>query len=301
MKMLRTVSVILALGFSSAAQTPSPLPSYPNTPAGLEQLIGTMLSLQQQGRSTELAAYASALVLPHANEWFAARFGMANCKKQPGENDCIGPRLAITYEAKRAMLPASLALTLQGLAAEGLTQLEAVNAAQPCTDPLRLHASDQLMGDLTTVLALPALRGREPVYVVWAYNEHKETILAFFIYAEDAFRFIGMQYPAPPADYIRFRDNDVSPEQESKPSQVRLERVEMKSVAVDPALVDKTVLLSVLVDRSGKPKEITYVRGPEKYKNNAIAQVQKRKFDPPSFGAGGFHPNSFCLEVVGQH
>jgi hypothetical protein len=74
----------------------------------------------------------------------------------------------------------------------------------------------------------------------------------------------------------------------------------MKSVLIEPAKVSKTVVVRVVVDREGKPSEVSYIRGAELFKDAAIESTRKRRFERPGFGPNGLHPNVFCLAVT-QH
>src|SRR5262249_5788404 len=145
-------------------------------------------------------------VLPAEQSWFALRFGTAHCAEaQMNADDCLGPRLALTYGKLASNLPASFALTLQDLINEGLTNFEATNYNERCPGPIRIVPSVKLIGDLTTTVFLPRfsdlVKNQEPVYVLWSYGGTKETTLAFFVYSEGAFRYVGLPREASVKDY----------------------------------------------------------------------------------------------------
>ena len=162
------------------------------------------------------------------------------------------------------------------------------------------------MGGLTTTPHLSSMlsalaRDREPLYVLWAYNQTKETTLTFFVYSDGAFRYIGMQHPASVEDFQKSKTMTDSAAPAPSAHYLTEDQLEMKNVVVDPSLVGKAVVLRVSIGPDGKPKDVTYVRGPEAEKNAAIQSIMKRHFDRPGFGPGGFHPNAFCLTLAAPH
>jgi hypothetical protein len=208
----RLLSLLLLAGtlqhlVGQATPTAPSIPAYPNTTAGLERLIGDMISLQQRGDNAAIAPYLQSLVVADPGEWFTSKFGDARCGQQHLDaNDCLGPRLAMVYRPSAKVLPASFALTLVDLIHEGLTNVEAANYTEDCAGPQRIVPDRRLVGGLTTTPVLsPSLSSlvqhREPVYVLWAYSKTKETTLAFFVYSDGAFRYIGMPHPASVEDF----------------------------------------------------------------------------------------------------
>jgi hypothetical protein len=285
---------------SSAAGTVAR--SYPDTSAGLEHLMTDMLSLQRSGDNETLAPYLQSLVLPDSDNWFTSKFGSVRCsERQLDPNDCLGPRMEFAYRSLAGVLPASFSLTLTDLLRKGLTNFEATNYTEDCPGPDRIVAARELVGGLTTTPHLSSMlsrlaQHREPIYVLWAYNEHKETTLPFFVYFEGAFRYIGMLHPASIEDLQKMTAEDTGPH---PPAHYLTEnQLEMKKVIIDPSLVQRTVVLRVSISSDGKPKEVGYVRGPKAEKELAIQSVMKRHFDRPGFGPGGIHPNLFCLSIV---
>jgi hypothetical protein len=290
----------VSLGQQSAAAPP--IPAYPDSAAGLERMMGDMISLQTQGQEAALTPYLQSLVLPEAEAWFTSRFGNARCGEALlAANDCLGPRLALAYEAAAPTLPASIELTLKDLISEGLTSFEAVNHTEACAGPLRIIPSLELVGDLTTTPILSSMlsglvQNHEPVYVLWIYSETKETTLAFLVYSEGAFRYIGMPRPIS-VEYYREMSKGVETRTELAPPAHYLtgEQLEMKPVLVDPAIVQRTIVLQVAIGKDGKVTDVSYLRGPVQYKDAAIKSARKRKFEPPGFSPKGFHPNNLCV------
>jgi hypothetical protein len=264
-------------------------------------MMGDMISLQKRGQTAELTPYLQSLILPEPEVWFAARFGTVHCEEEKlGANDCLGPRIAFTYATITRDLPASFALTLKDLIQEGLTNFEATNYTNPCPGPQRIIASRDLVGGLTTTQILGGMaRHHESVYVLWSYSDTKETTLPFFVYYQGAFRYIGMPHEASVEDY---KKKEMGGQGQTEPVQsaryLTEDQLEMKQVIIDPTVVQRTVVLVVSLEKDGKVREASYVRGPEDYKEAAIQSVRKQKFDPPGFGPHGFHPSSRCVNVV---
>jgi hypothetical protein len=292
---------------AQSSSSPQIASSYPHTAAGLEQLATAILSLQRNGDTVALAPYLQSLVLPDAERWFTSEFGNTRCgEQQLGPNDCLGPRMALSYRTVARALPASFALTLADLLHEGLTNFEATNYTEECPGPQRILPSRELVGGLTTTPYLSSVlsglvQRREPTYVLWAYNEHKETTLPFFVYVDGAFRYVGMLHPASVEDFQR---GNAAAEEAGAAAQghyLTEDQLEMKKVIVEPALVEHSVVLSVRLDADGKVEDVTYVRGPAADKEAAIQKVKKRHFDKPGFGPGGFHGNILCLSIAASH
>lgn len=303
---LLLLALVIAVKYVGAQSSPAvtPVPSYPNTTAGLEHLISDMLLLQKNGDNAALAPYLQTLVLPDFDSWFTSKFGDVRCgEQQLGPNDCLGPRMAFTYRPLARVLPASFSLTLADLLHEELTNLEATNYTEDCPGPQRIVPARELVGGLTTTPHLSSVlsglvQHREPTYVLWAYNQTKETTLPFFVYSEGAFRYIGMLHPASVEDFHKSKTMADSADAAPSAHYLTEDQLEMKKVVIEPSLVQKTVVLHLLISPDGKPKDVTYVRGSEAEKDVAIQSVMKRRFDRPGFGPGGLHPNVFCLSVV---
>jgi hypothetical protein len=141
---------------------------------------------------------------------------------------------------------------------------------------------------------------REPLYVLWAYSDSKETTLPFFVYVQGAFRYIGMLHPVSEEDFQRTKAAGADMSPAATPHNLSEDQIAMKKVIIDPSIVQRTIVLHVSVDSYGKPKEVTFARGLESQKDAAIQSVMKRRFERPRFGPGGFHPNLFCVNVVAR-
>ena len=287
-----------------------PIRTYPNSPNGLERLFEDMVTLEKQGDAAALNPYLQSLVLPDAESWFKSKFGDEHCEDEHlAANDCLGTRLALRYATTAKNLPAAAALTLSDLIDEHLTNFEAVNHNEPCGTPQRIHPASKLVADLTvTPILSDVLSGlvkqHEPVYVLWSYSEKEETTIGFFVYSNGAFRYIGMPHPvsveelAQSKEAIQGNGEHVETSSTLPPADdLTNEIVAMKTVLIDPGLVQRTVVLHVIINEAGRASEVSYVRGPEESKDAAIQSVKQRQFERQSF-AGRPVALATCINVV---
>src|SRR5579859_2037493 len=222
--------------------------TYPNSAQGLDNLMNDMLALARLGDNTALAPYFQSLVLPDAEAWFRAEFGDEHCGvKQMAANDCLGSRLALAYANTARTLPAAAKMTTTDLLDEGLIDFEAVNYSVACAGPDRIIPDRKLVGDLTTTPILsPVLSGlirnNEPVYVLWSYNQHSETTIAFFVYSQGAFRYIGMPHPASVEEFVS--QSVPAPE---KVDDLTNEIVSARRVLANEKLAQRTAVIHIII------------------------------------------------------
>jgi TonB family protein len=146
------------------------LPSYPDTPQGLEKLMKDMMKIEKQGKQQDLAPYAKSLLLPDADNWFQSVFG-----------DSAGAALASASELARNGIEFGAPETLATLRKKDLTEVRAVRFDDSC-NPLATAAEYPVL----------LLRQRpEPLYDVRFSDGSKESVWAYFAYVDGAFRFIG--------------------------------------------------------------------------------------------------------------
>lgn len=146
------------------------IPSYPDTPQGLEKQMKDMVKLEKQGKQQELAPYAKSLLLPDADNWFKSVFG-----------DSAGTALASASELARNGVEFGAPETLATLRKKDLTEVRAVRFDDSCSP-------------LATPTEYPVLLLRqrpEPLYDVRFSNGAGESVWAYFAYVDGAFRFIG--------------------------------------------------------------------------------------------------------------
>lgn len=156
-------------------QTPAPsvapaIPSYPDSPGGLQKLFKQMLKLEKNGNTKALAPYMQALILPNSDAWFRSTFG-----------DAIGAHLAGAYERKRTDLPVSFPDTLADLLAKRHTNPEATRFTDSCNS----HATEYEY----PVLILR--QNAQPLYDIRFFSGTTITTISYFAYSDGAFRYLG--------------------------------------------------------------------------------------------------------------
>src|SRR5690348_5103532 len=105
----------------SAPVSPAVIPSYPNTPKGLEDLMNEMLKLEKKHDAKSLAPYVDSLELPNASAWFRATFG-----------DEIGKQLGDPHDRTRMNLPLAFPDILEQLRSKHLEHARAVEFTDSC-------------------------------------------------------------------------------------------------------------------------------------------------------------------------
>lgn len=173
-----SASAQTSAGSSAATQAepqqPSALaatvPSYPDSPSGLEKLITDMLKMQKDGDTKNLAAYIQSLILPNPDAWFGAAFG-----------DKLGTAMANEYDRIRLNLPLSFPDTLSQIQSKHLNKAHAVLFTDSC-DQESTNVEYRLLTSRTH---------EQPLYHVRLSSSTQAAIVGFFAYVDGAFRFIG--------------------------------------------------------------------------------------------------------------
>jgi TonB family protein len=172
--------------FGQNAPTASPasaapvvaIPSYPDTPRGLEKLLSEMKKLKNEGDDKVLAAYAKSLALPNADDWFKSAFG-----------DQRGPEYAAASAPSRLGIETAVPSTLASLLTEKKTLIVAHRFEGSCN-----HAA--------TAKEYPLLLQREspvPLYDARFQDSTTEVIWQYFAYVDGGFRYVGNLAAYPPA------------------------------------------------------------------------------------------------------
>ena len=157
-----------------AQQTPTviaAIPTYPNTPAGLEKLMKEMLNLEKRGDAAALAPYLQSLVLPNADAWFKSVFG-----------NKWGAKLARNYESANSDFSKTISKTLGLLAKDDNDARFMIVSFDGSCGP---QATQQ---EFTLLLFR---RKKTPLYSVRYGLEANPSSLRMFAYADGGFRYIG--------------------------------------------------------------------------------------------------------------
>jgi TonB family protein len=166
----RSQSAPQSPGLSTAPPATVSIPSYADTPGGLEKLMKDMLNLEKSGDSAMLAAYAKSFELPNAVAWFSSVFG-----------DRIGPGMAASSGRVRSEFELSAPNLLAQLRNEHRTLIQAVRFDNDCDDR-------------ATATEYPILLLREhgaALYDVRFSDAQTESVWEYFAYVNGGFRYVG--------------------------------------------------------------------------------------------------------------
>src|SRR5690348_9987839 len=154
----------------SAPVSPAVIPSYPNTPKGLEDLMNEMLKLEKKHDAKSLAPYVESLELPNASAWFRATFG-----------DEIGKQLADSYERTRM----NMTLAFPDL----LEQLNSKHFAKPKALVFTDSCNSDASADEYEVLV--SRKNEQPLFDVRLTSYSQQATILYFAYVDGAFRYLS--------------------------------------------------------------------------------------------------------------
>jgi TonB family protein len=255
-------------GYHLSSQAAEPAP-YPNTTDGLHQLVMDMLDAQRTGGPEAASRYLPTLVLPENADWFSSTFGDQN-----------GQQFAIFYDAWASFRNSQLSGDLARALAAQMTQIEVQRFDKP-GDPRTAERDDYFLG----------LRQEpEPFYVVNFKSASGASMRwAYFVFAEDAFRYLG-ELP----DLRMAAKAATTPEEQPSPQltrRIRVEgnvmmaKIEHQVAPVYPpdaaaAHIEGTVLLHTIIGENGAVKELQYVSGPPQLTRAAMDAVRRWRYPP---------------------
>jgi TonB family protein len=154
------------------------IPSYPDTPRGLEKLLGEMMKLAKASDNQTLTVYVRSLALPDPDGWFKSVFG-----------DQRGPEYAAASAPSRLGIERAVPSTLATLLKEKKTLIVA-------------HRFEGSCDNFATAKEYPLLLQREnqvPLYDARFQGSATEMIWQYFAYVDGAFRYVGNVAAYPPA------------------------------------------------------------------------------------------------------
>lgn len=227
------------------------IPSYPDSPAGLEKLITDMLKMQKDGDAKDLSAYTQSLVLPNPAVWFTATFG-----------DKLGTAMADEYDRTRLNLPLSFPDMLGQIESKHLNKAQAALFTDSCDQ----EATKMEYG------LLISRTNEQPLYHVRLSSSSQAAILGFFAYVDGAFRFIGsFQIKTPPV--LRMGGNVMSAKllhgaHPHYPEQAKY------------AHVSGTVVLHAMIGTDGRVCGLDIVQGPALLVGAAFSAVRQWRYSP---------------------
>jgi TonB family protein len=248
------------------------IPVYPDSAAGLDKLMRGMLELEKHGDTNALAPYLQSLVLPNPDAWFKSIFG-----------DTVGAQLALSYEPTAKGLPQAMAGALKKLRQEGFAgRLEVVDFNEPCAAPSFMAVQTE---PETKALGPPAIRllafrkQHEPMYTVWFRKGRNISTIAFFVYDEGAFRYMGKP-EIPDSVAAQGPQPQVKSGATIQAARLIYQVSPEYPVAAKEAHVRGTILLSAEIGKDGSVEDLSYVSGPQALISSAMDAVRQWKYQP---------------------
>ncbi len=229
------------------------IPTYPDSPQGLEDLIRDMLKLQKNGDAKALALYVQSLVLPNASVWFTATFG-----------EKLGTPMSAEYDRTQMNLPLSFPDTLSQIEAKHMSNVQAHLFTDSC---------DVEVGDSGYALLISRTQ-QQPLFDV-RFSSHTDTaILAYFAYVDGAFRYISNFRVSNPANPILrvggnvMRKKEVEAPAPRYPEQAKLDHI------------SGTVILHAIIGPNGHVCSLQVVQGPPELVGASFNAVRRWRYSP---------------------
>jgi TonB family protein len=254
---------------SAAQQQPSArasaIPSYPDSPAGLEKLIKDMMKVQKARDAQDLAPYVQSLILPDPSAWFTATFG-----------DEIGAELTASYERTRIDLPLSFP--------DILAQLRSKHAGNALAT--RFTDSCNPNADESEYPLLLRRANAQPVYDIRFEAGRQYLTMRYFAYVDGAFRWLG-NFNLRVPEFAAAKANGSAPQ----PPRVKIggNVIAAKLInQVRPAYpqdarargIQGTVLLHALIDTDGSIQNLQVLQGTCSLADAAVSAVRQWRYSP---------------------
>lgn len=240
----------------SAQQTPASsaapaIPSYPDSPAGLEKLINDMMKMQKGGDAKNLATYTQSLILPNPNAWFSSVFG-----------NKLGKELADAYDRTRLNLPLSFPDTLAQIQSKHLTKVAATLFTDSCNQE-STNAEYRLLISRTN---------DQPLYHVRLSSGGRAAILGFFAYVDGAFRYIRSFQISTPA-VLRAGENVMAAKLVQRAYPRYPEQAKYSHVS-------GTVVFHAIIGADGRVCSLDLVEGPAALVGASLDAVRQWRYSP---------------------
>jgi TonB family protein len=155
---------------TSSSVSATAIPSYPDTPNGLEDLMNEMLKLEKKHDAKALAPYVESLELPNAGTWFRATFG-----------DEIGAQLADSYDRARMNLPLAFPDLLEQLNSKHFTKPVAMLLTESCNPDASADEYEVLV----------SRKSEQPLFDVRLTSYLQRATVSYFAYVDGAFRYLS--------------------------------------------------------------------------------------------------------------
>jgi TonB family protein len=270
-------SIILLLASPSFAQNspqPAPataIPSYPDTPRGLEKLLGEMIKLRKANDYQTLEAYTKSLALPDPDGWFKSVFG-----------DQRGPEYDAASAPSRMGIAAAIPPTLANMLKEKKTGIVAHRFEGSCDNAATAKEYPLLLQRVNPV----------PLYDARFSDGATEAIWQYFAYVDGGFRYVGNVAAYPPA----LPKKQSAPQEAQSTADAPEKRIRVggnvqaaklihqevpkyRQEAKD-ARIQGTVLIRAIIAKDGSIREAHLVEGVCLLAEPALDAVRKWRYSP---------------------
>ena len=236
--------------FAEETQEVSPaathaMPTYPDKPSGLKNLIRDVLRATKENDEQTLNAYLNSLALPDPDIWFKQVFGERH-----------GQTLAVAYEQIRGRMTSELPEAFRTALREQLTDVDVLRYEKPC-------------GPQASEFQYPFLLARqwpEPLYEVRLTQAGRGKAIWFFAYVSGGFRYIGLFRLSAFAPEWAVGTSPGGPKRIRVGGQVQTAKLIRKVQPVYPekaqqAHMQGTVRLMAVIDHDGNIKDLRVLEG----------------------------------------
>jgi TonB family protein len=249
---------------ANAASSRSAIPSYPDSPAGLEELIKDMMKMQKGRDAKNLAPYIQSLILPDPSEWFTATFG-----------DQIGAELTASYERTRIDLPLSFPDILAQLQSKHAGNALATRFTDPCNPD----------ADEAEYPLLLRRANAQPLYDIRFSSGQQYVTMRYFAYVDGAFRWLGnfnLRVPefaeakangAPQPPKLKIGGNVIAAKLINRVQPAYPQDAQERGI-------QGTVLLHALIDTDGSIQNLQVLQGTCSLADAAVSAVRQWRYSP---------------------
>jgi TonB family protein len=238
------------------------IPPYPDTPQGLEKLLGDMTKRIKEGDTVTLAAYAQSLALPNPDAWFLSVFGSD-----------LGPQYAAASEKQRPALATLVLAMLAAQVKQGGTRIEAHKFEASC-DPL---ASDN---------EYPLLLKRDhpaPLYDARFWNgPTSPTIWSYFAYVDGGFRCVGnlSEISLPQVKRADEATPAIHVEGEVQAKRIISQKMPAYPPEAQKAHIEGKVLIHAVIGKDGLVRQAEVIQGVCGLAEAALTAVKEWRYAP---------------------
>jgi TonB family protein len=249
---------------SGSAPVSTAIPSYPDTPKGLEDLMNEMLKLEKKHDAKSLAPYVESLELPNASAWFRATFG-----------DEIGKQLGDSYDRTRMNLPLAFPDILEQLRSKHLEHARAVEF----TDSCNADASEDEYNVLIN------RENEQPLYDIRFSSTSEAAALLYFAYVDGAFRYISNFRLNLPRGYHRVKTPSPMDPGPQVPGELTLGHITKQTVPIYPQeakmqRISGKVFLHAIIGKNGEVCNLHLQEGNPLLAQAALAAVRQWRYSP---------------------